>query len=330
MFVYLSLLLMLLSSFAFATEQPVAKDAPVEYETITAADKALAARAEDVIARIGSGVTPGREYANRLRDDNLTKAYRQLKGEIPAVKGELGWIRQMITSCCDLAEQGPSWPLPPVAKVPRAAHAPSMNGKLDDPVWQKALTYTGMYAFNTKQLANSPKMTWKMLWDDHYLYFGFDCQDIDMIAPVMKRDDAVYSADCVEVFLLPEFRFPAYWEIEVSPSGSIYDSVQCKKIDRWGIITDPAQDVKGMKTALNVVGKFNQTALADKGYTVEIAVPFSELPGYSFAKPKAGQKLHVMLVRLDKHAVGMTAYAYQPLLAWGHNIWNMAEMELVK
>jgi len=326
---YVLFLLLLLVSVAHGADQPAAPP-PVEYETVTAADKALAARAEDVIARIGTGVTPGREYANRLRDDYFVRVYRQLKGEEPARKGELNWPRQSIKQCCDLAELGPTWPLPPLAKVPRASHAPSMSGKLDDPAWKNALTYTGMYAFNAKEPAASPKMTWKMMWDDKYLYVGFDCEDTDIIAPVMKRDDPVYSADCVEVFLLPEFRYRTYWEIEASPSGSIYDSVQCKNIDRWGLTTDPAQDVKGLKVALNVVGKFNHTAPTDKGYTVEFAVPFSELPEYSRAKPRAGQKLHFMLVRLDKNSDKMTPYAYQPLLAWGHNIWNMAEMELVK
>ena len=57
--------------------------------------------------------------------------------------------------------------------------------------------------------------------------------------------------------------------------------------------------------------------------------PFSQLPGYSRCGPSPGDTLNFMLVRLDRSRGVLTAYAYQPLLGWGHNIWNHAQMELI-
>ncbi len=167
-----------------------------------------------------------------------------------------------------------------------------------------------------------------MLWDDKYLYFAFDCADTDVVAAKRERDDHVYSDDCVEMFILPDFRFRTYWEIVIAPNGSVFDSVECKDIQKWGCNLDPTQNVTGMKHAQTVRGTLNKSDDTDEGYTVEVAVPFSALPGYTRCAPKSGDRLHFMLVRLDRSNGEFKAYAFRPLQAWGHNIWNHAVMEL--
>jgi hypothetical protein len=57
-------------------------------------------------------------------------------------------------------------------------------------------------------------------------------------------------------------------------------------------------------------------------------VPFSALPGYTRCSPKPGDRLHFMLVRLDRTKGSFGAYSFRPLQGWGHNIWNQAIMEL--
>jgi hypothetical protein len=130
------------------------------------------------------------------------------------------------------------------------------------------------------------------------------------------------------MFILPEFRFRTYWEIVIAPNGSVFDSVECKDVNKWGCNLDPPQNLTGMKHAQTVRGTLNQSDDEDEGYTVEVAVPFAELPGYSRCAPKARQRLHFMLVRLDRSNGQFKAYAFRPLQAWGHNIWNHAVMEL--
>lgn len=274
---------------------------------------------------------PGREFANRLRTEPYAGWMAFFRGEgkppaWPAVPDAMAEMARL----CGLAEAGAAWPRPPLTVVPRAPAPLAMDGKLNEAAWTQAATFTGLYRFNETPPLAGPKTTWKVLWDDQYLYFAFDCEDTDLVAPVRQRDDHVYNDDCVEMFILPDFRFRTYWEIVIAPSGSIFDSVECKNIDTWGLSLDKAQNVEGMQVGIALRGTLNQPGDTDQGYTVEVAVPFSQLMGYTRGGPKTGDRLHFMLVRLDRQGKDFACYAFQPLQAWGHNLWNHATMELGK
>lgn len=297
----------------------------------TPEQKALAARADDAIRSAADN--PGREFANRLRTATYPEWLRFFKCEGPqpvCAWPTLPAAMTDIARLCSQAESGADWPRPPLARVPRVAAPPVIDGKLDDPAWTSAIAWSGVHRFNEKPLLANPKTTWKIAWDDQYLYFAFDCEDSDIIAPLRKRDDPVYNDDCVEMFILPDFRFRTYWEVVIAPGGSIFDSVECKNIDTWGLSLDPAQNLDGMKVGIQIRGTLNQPGDTDQGYTVEVAIPFRELPGYTRTGPKTGDRLHFMLVRLDRQGKDFNCYAYQPLLAWGHNLWNHGQMELVE
>jgi hypothetical protein len=305
------------------------KTAPkVQYEAITAEHKTLAARAEEVIRQTEG--TPGKEQANRLRAPHCVKWLKMLKGETQAKKGELDWPIKDITRTIEAAQLGVDWPRPQEVKVPFTPNPVKIDGKLDDPAWAKAVTFNDVYQFNTKEKAATPKTTWKILWDKKCLYLAYDCVDSDIISPKIERDDQVYANDCVELFLLPDFRFRTYWELIIGPSGSIYDSIQCKNYDDWGCNFRTSETIQGLEVGIDIRGTLNQPGDQDQGYTVEVAFPFSEMPGYSRTGPQAGHRLHFMLVRLDKNGEEFKFYAFQPLLSWGHNIWNHARMVLAE
>lgn len=325
-------------TIAWATALPAQEDAtpaprvapappPVAADVQTARRLALAERMQAALAI--AGISPGREYANRLRGEHYQTWARFFRdqGEQPRRPTEPAMMEE-IGKICRLIEAGPTWPIPPLTRVPRAAQAPVPDGVLDEACWSQAPVFTGLYRFDESVPAEAPKTTFRILWDAQNLYFAFDCQDSDVIAPDRPRDDHVYNDDCVEVFILPEFQFRTYWEIVLAPNGSIFDAIQCKDLDMWGMSMDKAADLDGLRVGIKVRGTINQPGDADEGYTVEAAVPFSALPGYTRATPQTGQRIHVMLVRLDRQGKAFTCYAFQPLQAWGHNIWNFAVMEL--
>jgi hypothetical protein len=288
--------------------------------------KNLAERAEAAIAAAGEGV--GREYANRLRSEHRPAWLDYFRGGGAKPSGRKQEdVAADIEGLIDLIEAAPTWPEPGRHEIAKAAKPPVIDGKLDDVAWQRATVWKGAYPFNRIEPVG-PKTTWRVLWDDKNLYFAFDCADTDVVAPDRKRDDHVYSDDCVEMFILPDFRFRTYWEIVIAPNGSVFDSVECKRVDRWGADLDPSQNVRGLRHAQIVRGTLNKPGDFDEGYTVEVAVPFSELPAYTRCGPKPGDRLHFMLVRLDRTGGKFSAYAFRPLQAWGHNIWNHAVMVL--
>lgn len=293
-----------------------------------AAMKALAQHAEAAVEE--SGYSIGREFANVLRDGHWQRWLKYMKGEgkkpgwpaeAKAIKDITGWV--------ELIEAADEWPEPGSYRVPFAETTPVIDGVLEKEAWDKAFTYENIYSFNQTE-AGGPETTWRIMWDEKYLYFAFECADTDVVAPDRERDDHVYQDDCVEMFILPNPRFRTYWELVIAPNGSIFDAIHCKKLNQLGSAGDAAADMQGLKNAQRIDGTLNQSEDEDTGYTVEIAVPFAELPGFTRCAPEAGDKLHFMLARLDKTQGEFKTYAFRPLQFWGHNIWNHAVMELVK
>lgn len=309
-----------------AASQPAPATKTTTHPT-TNPDKALAARVEKAMAAAEG--TCGQEAANSLRSGERIDVLPILKGE---KSGNRDLARMEAQQGVALIERGPNWPRPRDVQAPQAAVAPKIDGVLDDEAWKTAATMDGVYRFNTTERLESPRTVWRVCWDANYLYFAFECDDNDVIAPTVRRDDHVYFHDCVEMFILPEFRTKAYWEIVVSPTGMIFDGLHSKKDSEFGAVNRSFLNVEGMLVGGKINGTVGKSDDVDKGYVVEVAVPWNQLPEYSRAKPEAGQVLNFMLVRLDHNARDplLNCYAFQPLMNWGHNIWNHAKLKLVK
>lgn len=295
----------------------------------TEEDKALAARAEKAVRAAGD--SPGREAANSIHTDWIHNNLLMLKGERRASGRQLAAARQHIAKHVEAAEKGSTWPKPPVCKVPFCEKAPTLDGKLDDPAWEKAAVFKDPYPVNEKDAAKDPKTTWRVMWDGKHLYFGFECEDSDLVAPKLAHNEDIYNFDCVEAFILPKFADGVYWEIEVSPSESLFEGLQTKDMNRRGSRADLSKTIEGMRVGVRVDGTLNKSDDKDKGYSVEIAVPWERLPGFAGKTPEAGMTLHFMLLRMDRNKDRpLNAYSFIPLLSWSHNIWNYAKMELTK
>lgn len=265
-----------------------------------------------------------------LHINEFPKWVLMMRRELEATPAQLQNLRQYFRDRLELARKGPSWPEPPSLQIPFAVAAPVIDGQLDDDVWKHAAMFDKSYLLNEAEPAAKPATAWKMLWDQDHLYFAFRCEDDDVSAPHLPRDDAIYSADCVEMFILPRLETGIYWELIVSPSGSVYDGLHAKWPKRWGSATRPEFDIAGLRFAVQINGTLNDHSDHDGGYNVEVAVPFAALPEYALMKPQAGQTINIMLVRLEKSADDpLKVFSFIPLLSWGHNIWNHARGRLV-
>lgn len=321
-------LLLVLGGIA-ATLLPAAPVEPAPVVAPSDEDRALVFRADAGI--MAAQNTAGREAANFLHNDWPKMGLAQLRGASPATADDLKGARSVVRGLVETIEKGPTWPVPAATKIPRSKSAPLIDGRLTDKAWKNAWRMEGMYSFGNLEKVDAPRTTWLVTWDQKFLYFGFDCEDPYVVAPPIERDGHVYNHDCVEMFILPEFRSGLYWELIVSPTGSIFDSLQSKRFDGWGPNARPSETITGLKVAQHIRGTANNNADVDQGYSVEVAVPFDQLPTYTRGNsPKVGDKLHLMLARLDQNKEPMKPYAPVPLLSWGHNIWNHMPVELAK
>lgn len=293
------------------------------------ADKALVARVDKIIRDVQG--TPGQESANFISGESwVHNLYLQLRGDSTATEKQLVFARSTISNIAETAERGINWKKPALVKTPYATIAPIIDGQINEAIWKQALIFDSSYPLSETGKITTPATTYRVLWDNDNLYFAFECADTDIIAPKTEADGTLYNDDCVEIFLLPDFKTAKYWEIIINPAQSVFDSLQTKLLDRWGPTSQVDATVKGIKVGYSVDGTLNKSDDKDTGYTIEVAIPFSQLPGYAEKKAAAGQQIFFLLARFDKTGKEIAFLYNQPLLSWGHNIWNYGQMELVK
>ena len=150
----------------------------------------------------------------------------------------------------------------------RAKSAPALDGKLDDAVWQRASLVSGFTVLGTDKLA-SPQTSFRLLWDDKYLYLGVQCDEprMDKISPTRYPHDepGVFSSESIEFFLDPNDTHDLYYQLTFNVGGSLYDGERF--VASWN---------SGAKV---------KTHMAEKSWSTEVAVPWGPLK----ADPKPGK-----------------------------------------
>jgi cellulose/xylan binding protein with CBM9 domain len=167
----------------------------------------------------------------------------------------------------------------------RAKPAPVVDGKLDDAVWRKAPLVSGLTHLDTDTLA-SPQTSFRLLWDDEYLYLGVHCDEPQMgkVSPTRYAHDehAIFSHETIEFFVDPNHTHHLYFQLAFNVAGSLYDGE--REATSWN---------SGAKV---------RTHLGDTFWSVEIAVPWGPLK----AKPGPGKVVGFNVSR--EHNIGDRAY----------------------
>ena len=164
-----------------------------------------------------------------------------------------------------------------------------LDGKLDEVAWQKTPAYFLVHAreqyknvhpetreFFRRGVVEPGKV--KLLWDDKYLYIGFEFTDLDIVAEGMKDQEHHYrTGDVAEVFLKPLAK-TWYWELYVTPRGhktAFFFPGRGLLGLPSGFPEKPA--LHGMKAAAFCKGTLNNSWDKDKKWTAEMAIPRSEI-----------------------------------------------------
>jgi len=155
----------------------------------------------------------------------------------------------------------------------------TVDGVLNEPIWSK-IKPVGKFRLSDGSGFASRRTEAKLFWDNSNLYVAFACVDPDIWGTLFKRDDPIYDEEVVEIFLDPDGDMKMYYEFEVSPRNTLFDAIiynPSGSQEKGDLQVNSEWNCPRIKTAVKVDGTLDDRTDIDKGWTVEIAIPFSGL-----------------------------------------------------
>jgi hypothetical protein len=266
--------------------------------------------------------SPARYALNEIARRNSWWAFNLLCGDWPGSDKDRQEAVEILEKLKKRIDVGLKWPYktPPTFKIPYTKTVPEIDGDISESCWKQALSFRGDYPLGSVKKADDGSV-WKIMWDKKCLYVAAYFPDAHIIPS--DRPGHSYRGDSLEIFLMPSKRMKMYWEVDIGCDGDLYDATNCNN-RHGGWASEPSVEMKDLKFK----------ALKQKdGFTVEVAIPFSELPNYMLGnQPQAGEAIYFALLRTDKNTEnGKVEFSSAfPLLYGGHNIFGHAEGKLKK
>jgi hypothetical protein len=194
-----------------------------------------------------------------------------------------------------------------------------------------------------------------LLWNDSHLYAGYWVEEPNVAATLTERDSPIYKNNDVELFIAGK---DSYYEFEINAFNTIYEvffiweeayqkggfaSVpefarshpKVKPFNGVGFKTHPrgprlgswAWDFPGLQTAVHVDGTLNQSGDKDRGWTVELALPWPGMKWLALADgrllpPKDGDVWRMDFSRFNQYKAPAPAKDSGGW-AWSrHGVWD--------
>lgn len=186
----------------------------------------------------------------------------------------------------------------------RTSTPPTIDGRLDEAIWQQAPRSP-----NFRDLISGAETIHDtraaVLWDEEYLYVAYWVEEPNLEASITERDGLIYQNNDVELFIAGE---DGYYEFEINTYGTIYEVffIWEEAYEKGGYDTLPGfgkneagrrifngvgykthprglrigfwnWDLPGIRTAVFADGTINDPKDRDRGWTVELALPWSGL-----------------------------------------------------
>jgi hypothetical protein len=168
-------------------------------------------------------------------------------------------------------------PPPPTYACAFTDREPRIDGRLDEPAWAAAAWTTPFVDIEGDARPRPPLRTRaKMLWDDEYFYIGAELEEPHVWATLTQRDAIVFQDPDFEVFIDPDGDRATYFELEFNALNTVFDLFLVKTYLDGG----PALhgwDCHGLRSAVHVDGTLNDATDTDRGWSVEIAIPWTAL-----------------------------------------------------
>ncbi len=211
-----------------------------------------------------------------------------------------------------IGEWKPIWGTALVS-IPWISAPPQIDGRLDDATWRGAPEIS-LRVMATGARPGRPTRA-RLAWNQAMLFVSFDCSDPDPRATLAERDAPLWREEVVELFLAPESGVHRYLEIEISPTGVLYDAWVDATSGRPVLEGSTDFDLERIETAV---------ARSDTGWSAEISVPLDALPH------PITSEMRLNLTRIERPSENEVEYqSWAPTQRWFHEPerWPTVELE---
>lgn len=175
-----------------------------------------------------------------------------------------------------------------------------IDGEINENTWRMA-AWSDLFVDIEGGKRPSPrfKTRVKMLWDEDFLYIAADMEEPDVWAALSKRDQIVFHDNDFEVFIDPDNNTHQYFEIEINALNNIFDLFMSKPYRNGGNALF-SWNAPGLKSSVKVQGTLNKAGDKDRGWTLEMAIPFNALSlGNNLHRPKNGEVWRINFSRVE-------------------------------
>ena len=161
-----------------------------------------------------------------------------------------------------------------------AARAPGevrIDGRIDDAEWAGApWTEPFVDIEGDRRPAPRHETRARMMWDDDRFYIAAQMEEPHLWATLTERDSIIFYDNDFEIFFDPDDDTHLYGEIEINALNTVWDLLLVAPYRDGG----PALhewDIPGLKTAVALDGTLNDPTDVDRGWSVEMAIPWAAL-----------------------------------------------------
>jgi len=199
--------------------------------------------------------------------------------------------------------------------------APVIDGDISDAVWQKT-PWTDDFRDIEGDLKPDPplKTQVKMLWDDSCLYIAAQISDPHVWAYLKQHDAVVFRDNDFEVFINPNNTTHQYFELEFNAINTVFDLFLNKPYRESGAAMIN-WNAEGLRSAVKVQGTLNDPSDTDKGWTIEIAIPFKAISiGNNVQVPYDGAMWRINFSRVEWDTKAVDGKYVKLKDASGHNL----------
>ena len=177
----------------------------------------------------------------------------------------------------------------------------NIDGRLDDAAWAAA-PWTDLFVDIEGDAKPKPALNTraKMLWDDRYFYIGAELDEPNLWSDITQHDAVIFHENDFEVFIDPDGDSHAYYEFEINARGTFWDLFLPEPYRSGGQPLN-SWEIPGLKSAVHLDGTLNNPRDADRGWSVELAMPWVVLGEQTrqAAPPKDGDQWRVNFSRVE-------------------------------